>query len=42
MEEEAKKDLKGRVIKRDQRGPSKKGKQREQMPLEMKLNKDYL
>lgn len=40
-EKEAKKDLKGRVVKRDQRGPSRKGKQHEQMPLEVKLNKHY-
>lgn len=42
MEEETKEDLKGRVVKRDHRGPSRKGKQHEQMPLEVKLNNDYL
>lgn len=42
MKEEAKGNLKGRVIKRDQRGPSRTGKQLEQMPLEVKLKTDYL
>lgn len=41
MEEEARENLKGKIVEsKDQRGPSRKGKQ-EQMPLEVKLNKNY-
>lgn len=41
MEEEGRENLKGKIVEsKDQRGPSRKGKQ-EQMPLEVKLNKNY-
>lgn len=39
MEEEAKEDLQGKIVKKDQRGSSRKREQHEEMPLEVKVNR---
>ena len=40
--EETKEDLKGRLVERDERGPSRNRSKHEQVHLEVKSNKDYL